>query len=103
MASALGERLRAIVGAEHLASGAAAAVDGVAPRFVARPASVAEVSRLLGLAHAEGLAVAPRGAGTAHGRGNPPTRPRLVIELARLHRVLEHEPADWTAAVGARS
>src|SRR5438445_205089 len=101
MTSALGERLRAVVGAEHLADGASAAVDGVAPRFVARPANVAEVSRLLGLAHAAGLAVAPRGAGTAQGLGNPPTRLALVIALGRLNRVVEYEPADVTVSVEA--
>jgi glycolate oxidase FAD binding subunit len=101
MASALGERLRAIVGADHLAAGESAAVDGVVPRFVARPANVAEVSRLLGLAQAEGLALAPRGAGTAQGLGNRPTRLDLVIELGRLNRVVEYEPADVTVSVEA--
>lgn len=101
MSGALSEKLRAIVGAEHLVAGASAPVDGVAPRFVARPGSVAEVSRLLVLAHAEGLAVAPRGAGTALGLGNRPTRLDLVIGLGRLNRVVEYEPADVTVSVEA--
>jgi len=101
MSGALAEKLRAIVGAEHLAAGASLPVDGVTPRFVARPGSVAEVSRLLVLAHAEGLAVAPRGAGTALGLGNRPTRLDLVIALGRLNRVVEYEPADVTVSVEA--
>ncbi len=80
---------------------AGASVDGVAPRFIARPADAHEVSRLLALAHAEGLAVIPRGAGVAAGLGNPPLRADIVLDLTRLHRVLEYEPADVTVSVEA--
>jgi len=99
VAAALRERLRAVVGAEHVEDGDP--VDGVMPSLVARPAGVEEVSRLLALAHAEGLAVLPRGSGSALDLGNPPARADLVLDLARLDRVLEYEPADVTVTVEA--
>ena len=101
MSEALFSKLAAIVGAPHLAIGAPAAVDGVAPRFIARPADVGQVSRLLACAHAEGLTVVPRGAGTALGLGHPPARVDLLLDLARLDRVVEYEPADVTVSVEA--
>src|SRR5207244_13479787 len=61
----------------------------------------AEVGRAPGRAQAEGLRVGPRGGGTAQGLGNPPTRLDLVIELGRLNRVVEYEPADVTVSVEA--
>ncbi len=101
MIDAIREELAAIVGIAHVSPGAAAAVDGVTPRFVASPADVDQVSRLLALAHSGGLAVLPRGAGTASALGNPPARADLVIGLSRLNRVVEYEPADVSVSVEA--
>jgi glycolate oxidase FAD binding subunit len=101
-AAALGSAFADIVGAGHLlADGAAArfAVDGVAPRWVARPGTVGEVSRLLALAAGEGLAVAPRGSGAATALGNPPRRLDLVVDLSRLASVIEYVPEDMVATV----
>ena len=69
------------------------------PRFVAAPTSVAGVSRVLALARAHGLAVVPSGAGIRLGWGGPPRRLDVVLSLARLDRVLAHEPADLTLSV----
>ena len=71
-------------------------VDGIPPRFVAAPTSVEGVSRVLALASAHGLAVVPAGAGARLGWGAPPRRLDVVLSLARLDRVLAHEPADLT-------
>jgi glycolate oxidase FAD binding subunit len=101
VSDALSRKLAAIVGTEHVAIGAPAAVDGVAPRFLARPGDVEQVSRLLACAHAEGLSVVPRGAGTALGLGNPPARVDLMLDLTRLNRVVEYEPADVSVSVEA--
>src|SRR4030095_14624055 len=57
---------------------AAAAVDGVVPRWLARPGTVEQVAQLLSLASAEGLAVTPRGSGSSLALGNPP-RPGGVV------------------------
>lgn len=75
------------------------AVAGVRPRFVAAPTTVDGVSRVLTLASARGLAVAPAGAGARLGWGTPPSRLDVVLSLARLDRVLAYEPADLTLSV----
>src|SRR5262249_8413819 len=77
------------------------AVDGVKPRWVARPESPEEVSRLLAFAHAEHLAVSPRGSGSAVELGNPPRKLDLVLELSRLAAVTDYVPEDMVASVGA--
>jgi glycolate oxidase FAD binding subunit len=102
---ALREALAGVVGGEHLMDSAAAldahAVDGARPRWVAQPASAEEVSRLLALAHAERLAVSPRGGGSALALGNPPRRIDLVVVLGRLRAVTEYVPEDMVASVEA--
>jgi glycolate oxidase FAD binding subunit len=104
-APALGDAFAAIVGGEHLTTApsqlAAAAVDGVTPRWLVRPGSLDEVSRVMALASAEGLAVAPRGSGSALDLGAPPSRLDAVLDLSRLTGILEYVPADMVAAVQA--
>ena len=103
--AALRDALAEVVGAAHLAddpaSVAAHAVDGVSPRWVARPGTAEDVSRLLALASAERLAVAPRGSGAALGLGAPPRRLDLVIDCRRLDAVVGYVPEDMVASVGA--
>src|SRR6266581_6937243 len=77
------------------------AVAGVVPRYVARPASVAEASAVLAAAAGLDLAVLPRGTGTRLAWGAPPRRCDLVIDTLRLDRVLEHEAGDLVARVQA--
>jgi len=101
----LGAAFAAIVGGEHLASApselAAAAVEGVPPRWLVRPGSLDEVGRVMALASAEGLAVAPRGSGSALDLGAPPSRLDLVLDLSRLTGILDYVPADMVATVQA--
>jgi glycolate oxidase FAD binding subunit len=78
---------------------AAAAVDGVIPRWLARPGTVEQVAQLLSLASAEGLAVTPRGSGSSLALGNPPRRVDLVLDLGRLTTVLAYVPEDMVADV----
>jgi len=103
--AAVRDALAEIVGAEHLADEAAAVarhtVDGVAPRWVVRPASADEVSRLLALASAERLAVAPRGSGSSVAMGTAPRRLDLVLDCGRLDAVAGYVPEDMVASVGA--
>jgi len=104
-APALGDAFAAIVGGEHLTTApsqlAAVAVDGVTPRWLARPGSLDEVSRVMALASAEGLTVAPRGSGSALDLGSPPLRLDAVLDLSRLAAILEYVPADMVATVQA--
>jgi len=104
-APALGDALAAIVGGEHLTTApsqiAAAGVDGVTPRWLARPGSLDEVSRVMALASAEELAVAPRGSGSALDLGAPPARLDVILDLSRLTGILDYVPADLVATVQA--
>ena len=98
------EGLQAIVGGEFvqaLASLDAYRVDGRAPWAVVIPGDINQVAAVLALAHREELAIVPWGGGTTMAMGHPPERFDLVLSLARLNRVLEHEPADLTATVQA--
>jgi glycolate oxidase FAD binding subunit len=97
--------LVAVLGADGLhddtATLAAAAVDGVAPRWVAAPATAEQLAQVLLLAHAEDLVVIPRGSGGNLEHGCPPRRVDLVLDLRRLDAVIEHNPDDLTVSVQA--
>jgi glycolate oxidase FAD binding subunit len=97
LAQMLGEE--AVISAPEALS--AYAIDGVVPTVAAFPSTVDQVSDLLAFAHAEGLAVIPWGGGTLKALGNPPRRADILLSLARLNQVLEHEPADLTATAQA--
>lgn len=77
------------------------AVAGVAPRYAASPASVAEASALLRAAAAHGLAVVPRGTGSRLAWAVPPARCDLVVDTLRMDQVLEHAAGDLVARVQA--
>ncbi len=79
------------------------AVDGVTPRAVVKPSNREAVAEVLRWASSEGLAVVPRGGGTQMGLGNPPRRVDLVLDLSRLDRVLDFQPADLTVTAEAGS
>ncbi len=97
--------LRAVLGADgcrdDAASLAAAAVDGLAPRWVAAPATVEQLAQVLVLAHAEDLVVVPRGSGGNLEHGGPPPRVDVMLDLRRLDAVIEHNPDDLTITVQA--
>jgi glycolate oxidase FAD binding subunit len=76
-------------------------VADVMPEWVAAPASVDEASAVLAAASEHGLAVVPRGSGTAIGWGARPARCDLLIDTVRLDRVVEHEAGDLVARVQA--
>jgi glycolate oxidase FAD binding subunit len=77
------------------------AVAGVVPRFVARPADVAEAAAAMGAAASLGMTAVPRGAGTRLAWGVPPASCDLVIDTLRLNRVLEHAAGDLVVRVQA--
>ncbi len=101
----VGAALAQIVGrgrvADDPAALAAAVLDGRRPRWVVRPESVEQAAAVLALAHEEGLAVVPRGSGTALDLGHPPAALDIVLDTRGLDRVVEHNPDDLTATVQA--
>jgi glycolate dehydrogenase FAD-binding subunit len=103
-ASKVIEELQAIVGVEFvqaMTSLDAYRVDGREPWAVVTPGDINQVAAVLALADREELAVVPWGGGTTTAMGHSPERLDLILSLARLNRVLEHEPADLTATVQA--
>lgn len=104
MPSALPDKLRRVVGASHVLTGVDCspfAVEGRAPEAVAFPGTKEEVAAALLLAGEAGVPVTPWGGGTKMAIGSPPNRIGLVLGLARLNRILEHEPGDLTVTVEA--
>ena len=79
----------------------AAAIDGISPRWLVRPAANEQVAAVLALAREEGLAVAARGSGSALALGWPPARLDVVLDLAGLNGVLEYNADDLTVMVQA--
>jgi glycolate oxidase FAD binding subunit len=77
------------------------AVDGLTPQAVVQPATREGVAEVLRWATAEQMAVVPRGGGTQLTLGNLPSRVDLVLDLRRLNRVIDYQPADLTATVEA--
>jgi glycolate oxidase FAD binding subunit len=97
--------LRALTAPDRVIDDAAAlaafAVDGLVPRWVARPASVEQLAAVVAVAADEGLALAPRAGGTALDLGAPPARLDLVVDLADLDAIVEHNADDLTVTVQA--
>ena len=78
-----------------------APVDQVAMLIVA-PANTEELAAIVALAHAQGLPIAPRGAGMGYTASYIPVRPNTVsIDTTRMSRVLAISPEDMTVTVEA--
>jgi glycolate oxidase len=104
----VGERLAAIVGADHVLPGAesedyahdeALTVAAVAPAWVARPGDTAEVAALLRVAAELALPVVARGAGTGLSGGCTPSADSLVVSFERMDRILEIDTENHVAVV----
>src|SRR5437870_10909477 len=64
------------------------------PRAVVFPNSTEETSEVLTLLHDEGVSFAPRGAGTGLSGGALAVNRGVVIELARMRKILEVDRED---------
>lgn len=106
----LSESLAAVVGGEHVVADrdalAIASADlfewpgAVLADLLVRPGSTEELARVLGVLHAAGRPVVPRGAGLSYTGGPVPHVPAVVIDCARLDRIEVHAD-DLYAVVGA--
>ena len=94
----LARRLAEVVGPAYVLTDPAALLtyeaDGLThgrtrPALVVLPASTEEVAAVLRLAHADGVPVVPRGAGTGLSGGARPVPGSLVLALSRMRRILE--------------
>ncbi|HEU5380426.1 MAG TPA: FAD-binding oxidoreductase [Ktedonobacteraceae bacterium] len=77
------------------------AVDGLLPRLVATPKSAQEIAGVIELANRHGLTTLARGGGSRMHLGSIPEPFDVLIETARLTRLLEHEAPDLTCHVEA--
>jgi glycolate oxidase FAD binding subunit len=77
------------------------AVDGVLPRLAIIPETVEQVSQAVALANQQGLTLITRGGGSRLNLGGIPERFDVLIETAKLIRLLEHEAPDLTCHVEA--
>jgi len=104
-ARSIGEALVTIAGRDRVRDDAgsldAATVDGLRPRWVVRPVSLDQLSRVVALAYDGGLAVVPRGAGSALELGHPPSRVDIVADLSGLDQMIEYNPDDLTITAQA--
>src|SRR5438309_1344655 len=69
------------------------------PRAVVFPNSTEEISEVLELLHEEGVSFAPRGAGTGLSGGALAIDRGVVIELARMRKILSIDPENRIARV----
>lgn len=98
-ARSLTEVLAGIVGAPPATDRPLA--EGITARWLVRPTSLEQLSAVVGLAHDEGLAVIPRGSGSAQALGGVPRRTDIVLDLSGLDAILEYNADDLTVTVGA--
>ena len=104
MTRAVVDKLRALVGASHVVEGIELAryvVEGRTPLAAVFPGSIDEAAACVAAAADGGVAVIPWGGGTAVDAGAPPAAVGIVLALSRLSGLVEHEPGDLTATVGA--
>jgi glycolate oxidase subunit GlcD len=100
--------LEMIVGAAHVITDPDRLVvyesDGltayrVSPRAVVLPSSTEEVAEVMGLLHARGIDIVPRGAGTGLSGGALPTPDGVIVGTARMNRILAIDAHDRLARV----
>jgi FAD/FMN-containing dehydrogenase len=103
------EKLRRIVGPEHVSTGAVASavysydasLASGSPSAVVFPADTAETAAVLRAASEERIPCTPRGFGTNLSGGSVPVQGGLVLCLSRLNRILDIQPARRCAVAQA--
>ncbi len=98
---AISKRLAGVEVSNETATLRAYAVDGLLPRLVVTPNSVAEVAQVVALTSSYGLSLLVRGGGTRMEIGGLPERIDVLLETTRLARLLQHEAPDLTCHVEA--
>ena len=101
MTANLTQQLTTLLGPDTVLPPEGYAVDGVAPRVAVRPADRQGVAELLRWASANGVTVFSFGGGVFTGLGNVPSRVDVALDLSRLNRVVDYQPADLTVTTEA--
>ncbi|HEX3506811.1 MAG TPA: FAD-linked oxidase C-terminal domain-containing protein [Candidatus Dormibacteraeota bacterium] len=100
-------KLRKIVGRDHVIDSVNdlriferdASIEGAVPDAVVLPATSDEVAAVIKLAAQHNVPVVPRGAGTGLSGGAVTIRGGLALQMTRMRRILEIDPAGQTALV----
>jgi FAD/FMN-containing dehydrogenase len=85
----------------HMRDFAVAAKDPALLIGVAYPRTTEQVSEILKVCHAQGVAVVPQGGMTGLAGGGAPTTPCLALSLERMRAIEEIDPASSTMTVQA--
>jgi glycolate dehydrogenase FAD-binding subunit len=98
------DKLRAIVGADHVLSGVELSpyvIDGRTPEAAVFPGTIEDVAAVVSCAAEAAMPLFPWGGGTAASLGVPPARAGIVLGLSRMRAIIEHEPGDLTVTAQA--
>jgi glycolate oxidase FAD binding subunit len=102
-AEKLASKMREIVGEANVIEDPgtlkAFAVDGETPRVMVSPGTIEETSKVVAFAHAEKLAVIPRGNGTKMGLGGIPKKVDILLSTRRMNRFTDYDIANLTLGV----
>ena len=77
------------------------AIGSLVPLAVAVPTDVGAVCEVMRWAHARGVAVYPSGGRTLTHLGNNPSRPGIALDMTKLDRMVDFQPADLTVRAEA--
>ncbi len=77
------------------------AIGSFIPIAAARPAEADGVAAVMEWAQRAGVAIYPAGGRTLTQLGNVPTRPGIALDLTRLNRLVDFQPADLTVQAQA--
>jgi glycolate oxidase len=101
------EKLQKIVGKEHVSDNIAdlyayssdASVHQALPTVVVRPKTIEEVQEIVKYANKKKIPVIPRGAGSGTSGHAVPIDGGIVLDMKRMNRILQIEPADMLVKV----
>ena len=77
------------------------AIGPFSPIAVVRPTDVDGIAAAMQWAHRNDIAVYPSGGRTLTQLGNTPSRPGIALDMTRLDRMIDFQPADLTVRVQA--
>ena len=101
MTSDLAQNLSALVGPEAVMPAEGTLVDGLTAQSVVRPADRQQLSEVIRWAAADGVKLSPRGGGVFSSLGNLPSQVDVILDLSRLDRIMDYQPADLTVTTEA--
>jgi glycolate oxidase FAD binding subunit len=99
----VGQRLASLLGPDAVSRAAPATwiVEGLAPKFVVRPADAQQLAAVLRVCGEAEAAVVPWGGGTAMSIGNVPRAVDVVVRTDALARTVDYDASNLTITIEA--